>query len=305
MIEFRSVLAAFALVLAAVTPAAAADPAELRIGLTVQETMGAAGAGVDAYQSYLERELGIPVRVFRASDYAGVAQAMEAGQIDLAPVGPSNYAAMHLVMGDAVAPIATIKEVDGSAGYFSILFVKSDSPFQTVDDFRGKTLAFSDVNSASGYLVPRYGLRKEGRDPDTFFGRTIFAGGHPQAVVAVLRGQADAGVTWSSMIGDPAEGYSRGIPRQMADAGQIKGSDIRVIWQYGPIPNGPLVIRTALPEAFRARVLQAHLDMKAKDPTAYGVYAQGTGDGMIAVGHEAYAEIVAMRQAEEAARRGR
>jgi len=285
--------------------AGAAGPVtELRIGLTAPETASEIAKGLEAYRSYLERELGVKVSVAQASDYAGVAQAIAAGQIDLAPVGPSNYAAMALAMGDQVAPIATTEEVDGSTGYYTMLFVRADSPYQTLEDLRGKSLAFSDVNSASGYLVPRFALRKEGKEPETFFGQTIFAGGHPQAVIAVLRGQADAGVTWASNIGEESQGYSRGTFNRMVAANQLAMADLRILWRYGPIPNGPLVIRTALPADFRQKVLQAHLDMKEKSPEAFVFYAQGSGNDLVAVDAALYADIIEMRKAEEAARRG-
>lgn len=181
---------------------------ELRIGLTAIGGERERAEILKGYEAYLEQRLGMPVRVYNASDYAGVAQAMEADQIELAFVGPSNYAGMALRMGDRIAPVLA----PADASYYAILYVSAASPYRTLEDLRGKTLAFADVNSASGYLIPSSLLRQEGKDPAQFFGRTIFAGGHQQAIVAVMRGQADAGVTWSSLTGAPEAGYALGAP---------------------------------------------------------------------------------------------
>ena len=102
-------------------------------------------------------------------------------------------------------------------------------------------MAWSDPNSASGYLIPRAALRQQGINPETFFGRSGFAGGHEQAIVAVLGRQYDAGVTWSSSVGEESEGFSRGMLRATAEKGLLNMRDIRIIWRSGPIQNGPLV----------------------------------------------------------------
>ena len=81
----------------------------------------------------------------------------------------------------------------------------------------------ADPNSASGYLIPRAEFRAQGIDPESgkYFGRTGFAGGHEQTVVAVLNHQYDGGVTWTSGVGDPAVGYSRGALRMMVEPERV------------------------------------------------------------------------------------
>jgi phosphonate transport system substrate-binding protein len=167
---------------------------EARFGLTTPETNTTARTGFSTFETYICSKLGISAKVFNATDYNGVAQAMDAGQIDIALVGPSNYAQMWLQSKGGVEPILTNIEVDGSKGYFSVLYVKTTSPAKILNDLKGKIIAYADVNSTSGYLFPRHAMRARGIDPDKFFGKTIFAGGHEQGVIAVTGGQADAGV---------------------------------------------------------------------------------------------------------------
>ncbi len=276
-------------------------PKAFRVGFQALETSSERLESLDDYDAYLTKELGVPVEIHRVTDYTGVAQAMASGQIDLTITGASNYANLRAQMGDGVRPILTAKEDDGSLGYYAVIIVRADSSYRSIDDLRGKNFAFADINSASGYLVPRYMLRKEGKDTDKFFAKTIFAGGHQQAIVAVVKKQVDAAVTWSSMVGDTTAGYSRGVLHQMVAAGLLDMKDLRIIWKGGPIPNGPMVIRTALPAAFIEKVIEAHLKAPRE---IFEAIEQGQGMGFERVDHDFYKTMIEMRQAEEAARRG-
>ena len=70
-----------------------------------------------------------------------------------------------------------------------------------------------------------------------YFGSTGFGGGHEQAVIAVLQGQYDAGVTWSSMMGDASEGYTRGNLRRMVDNGLLDMNDLNIVLAIQPDPE--------------------------------------------------------------------
>jgi phosphonate transport system substrate-binding protein len=283
----------------AATDAAPKPLTEFRIGFTVTENDPARLAQYEGYRAYIEKAVGVPVKTFNASDYAGVAQAMESGQLDMAAVGPSNYAAMYIAMGDKVRPL--VKPGDGD--YYSAMYVRADSPYQTVEDLKGKTLAFADINSASGYLIPSYLLRKDGKDPRSFFKNTIFAGGHEQGVMAVLNKQADAGVTWSSLEGGHDSGYSRGIFHRMVGDKLIQMKDLRVIWRGGPIPAGPVVIRSDLPPEVITKLQAAFLAMKTEAPEVFAAVADGESSGFVETTHADYAPFVEMRKEETAQRR--
>ena len=226
---------------------------ELRIGVTGPENAAVRTGRLDKYTGRLRARLGIPVSFVQASDYAGIVQAMAAKQIELAIVGASAYASMYDEAGGNVEPLVSNREVDGSMGYYAALFVRADSPYKTLADLRGKSIAYPDPNSTSGYLFPRAFMRLRGLDPDRYFARSGFAGGHNQTVIAVLHRQYDSGLTWTSGIGKPEEGYSRGTFRIMARAkpAQLDMKDIRVIELLGPIPNGPTVVRKDLPQELK------------------------------------------------------
>lgn len=307
----RTILAAAtaAIALASlVGTASAADPSwkkdvpVIRVGILGGEADADRLARYDGFEKLLESTFNVKVELYPASDYAGVMQGMAAGQLDLAEFGASGYAGLWLDC-KCVEPLVVTKEDDGSTGYFSVLYVKSDSPYQKIEDLKGKTLAFADPNSTSGYLIPNFQLKDQGFDPAKFFGSTNFAGGHEQGVVAVMKGQYDAGVTWISGQGDPAVGYSRGALRSMVDKKMLEMKDLRILWQSTLIPNGPWATRTALPEAFRKDMLEFLTKLPVDHPDIYQAVEKGTGSGFAPVTNDFFADIIKMRQTEAAARR--
>ena len=86
---------------------------------------------------------------------------------------------------------------DGSKGYYSVFYVLAKSPYQKIEDLKGKAMAFVDPNSTSGNNMPRFEIDKLGIDPDTFFSKTVFAGSHENAVLAIAHSaRIDVAVNW-------------------------------------------------------------------------------------------------------------
>ncbi|MGY6411182.1 MAG: phosphonate ABC transporter substrate-binding protein [Alkalilacustris sp.] len=252
----------------------------------------------ECLQALMAEELEMPVELFMAADFAGVLQGLLAGQLHMAGLGASGYAAIHLQDPDAVEVVATRANIDGSLGYYSVMVVRADSDIHTIEDMEGRSLAFADPNSTSGFLVPRGELRRAGIDETTFFGRTGFAGGHEQGVIAVLNGQFDAMATWSSLLGEFEEGFSRGNLRRMVDNGLLDMNDLRIVWQSELIPNGPTVLRTDLPEEARELVLNFLLTMQEEHPECYRLSAGGDDGGFVPIDHSFFVPVIEMRRAE-------
>jgi len=249
-------------------------------------------------QEYLSERLGMDVELFPASDYAGVMQGLLAGQLEYAGLGSSGFAGIYLQDPEAVEPLFTTMQIDGSLGYYSMMYTLADSGIESLEDMEGKTLAFADPNSTSGYLVPSFELaNEEGIDMENYFAETGFGGGHEQAVVAVLNGQYDAGVTWSSGVGDKAEGYSRGNLRSMVDKDMLDMSELNIIWQSNLITNGPNVIRKDLPQELKDMVAGAMLRLPVENPDCFQAIAQGDARGYFPVGVDFYEPIINMRKA--------
>ena len=307
--------------LAGAVPAARAEPAmpapgkrawaehipTLRIGLLGGENDSDRLGRYGDYRKLLETTFGIPVRLFPAADYAGVIQAFGAGQIEIASMGSSAYAGAWIDTNGNVVPLVVPVETDGSISYHSVVIVRADSGIAKLDELRGKTLAWADPNSTSGYLIPRFELKQAGYDsePGAFFRKTGFGGGHEQAVVAVLQKQYDACCTWVSGVGNEAEGYTRGNLHEMVAKGMIKMSDIRILWMSKPILNGPLTARKDTPQPFRDDMPAFHMALPTAYPEIYKQIERGGGKGYQQVKHEDFQIFIDLRQEEAKNRRQR
>ncbi|MFN4100980.1 MAG: phosphate/phosphite/phosphonate ABC transporter substrate-binding protein [Pararhodobacter sp.] len=294
--------AAVSILSASILPAAAQDWragfGSFNIGLLGGENEADRLRRYDCMQELVEDVLGVPVELFPAADYAGVMQGLLAGQLHMAGLGPSAYAGIYLQDPGAVDPVLTRAQLDDTLGYYAVMYVRADSDIHTFDDLRGRSLAYADPNSASGYLFPKGQLRLQGIIDDEFFSTTGFAGGHEQGVIAVLNGQYDAGVTWTSLQGEFSEGYSRGNLRRMVDNGLLDMSDLRVVWESDIIPNGPTVFRTDLPEEARQLMLDFLLSMQSEHNECYQLTAGGDDNGYVLTDHSLYEGTVALRRQE-------
>ena len=285
----------------------AAQVPVIRIGMLGGENDADRLARFGGYQKILEETFGVPVKLLMAADYAGVIQAFAAKQVDAAYMSPAAYAAAWVESQGNVYPILTTLERDGTNSYVALMYVRADSGITNLEQMKGKSVGWSDPNSASGYLIPRAEFRAAGLDPEPtkYFGRTGFAGGHEQAVVAVMGRQYDAGVTWSSGQGDEAVGFSRGVLTTMVQKKMIEMKDLKIIWRSRPILNGPFTIRKDTPPDFQADMLALHRAIPIHHRDIYQALDMGSGAGWTPVKHEDYQVFIDILKAEAEARRRR
>src|SRR5881409_2848801 len=147
----------------------------------------------EEFGKVLARLTGIPVRVTVASDYAAVIEALRNRTADLAFVHPGGYV---LASREAKAVIVAKNLWHGKSSFTSRIYVRKDSGLAKLEDLRGKTMAFIDPASSSGYIYPMVLLIQRGlvkdRDPKTFFREVLFAGAHDAGMRALLNGHVDA-----------------------------------------------------------------------------------------------------------------
>lgn len=286
----------------AATPALAQEPiTRFNIGVMGGENAQDRMTSNECLRKYAEETLGVPVKLFTPADYDGVIQGLLGGTLDAAILGASGYAKAYLTDPEAVEPVLVKTNLDGAATYFSIGIARKDHNIASMDDMKGKVLGFGDPNSTSGYLIPAVELPKQGYSmkPGEYFKDIKFTGGHEQTIVAVKNGDVDGGVTWADGLGNWEDGYNSGALRKAVDAGLIDMNDFVQIWKSEPIPEGPFVVRKALPAEVKEKftALVAGLIDKDKDCT-YGV-ASGETAGFKPVTHDAYATIIEVRKLEE------
>lgn len=277
---------------------------QVRMAVRGQEDDPAVAQRWTAFKALIQRATGLPVTTYESSDYNGTIQAVASNQVDIATLAGGGYANADAQIGNLVAPILTSRDAEGSIGYYSAIIVKKTSPYHALADLKGKSLGYVDFNSTSGYLFPRAAMRDQGVDPDTFFGKTSFAGGHTQSVMALENGQFDAAVVMMAG-GTPTTGFTTGAFWTLARKGLIKADDYRIIWTAGPIPNGVMVVRTDRPQPFIDTVRGALAAMAYDDPKTWSETGQRDGSTYAAVDRSHYAAIIKLRADDIARRRGK
>ncbi|MGE0714037.1 MAG: phosphate/phosphite/phosphonate ABC transporter substrate-binding protein [Alphaproteobacteria bacterium] len=229
--------------------AARAQTTVLRVGLIPSEDSRAMLEASAQLMAAIEKNLGMKVQGFVATDYNGVIEALRAGHIEVAYLGPFSY-----VLGTTVAPIEAFCTAEtakaGRTYYHSQIIALKETGLTKLEDLKGRTFAFVDPSSTSGHLFPKAGLIKAGIDPDRFFGRVLFTGSHDANALAVANKRVEA-----ATIADRI--YDAAVAKKLIDPDKVQ-----VVWRSGPIPESPTVWRRNLPDELKARVRKAFLDIR-------------------------------------------
>ena len=279
------------------TPVLAQDAIkEFNIGILGGENAQDRMTSNECYRVAVEKALGVPVKLFTPADYDGVIQGMLGGTIDMAWLGASAYAKIYLTDPKAVEVKLTKQNLNDSTGYYSIGFARKDAGIATIEDAKGKSFAFAEPNSTSGYLVPAAELTAKYGPLDAYFSEVKMSGGHEQTIVGVNNGDFAAGVSWADGVGNWEDGYASGAFRKAADAGLVDMNNLVEIWRSALIPEGPMVIRAALPTDVKDKVTQITADMWETDKAcAYGI-AAGDAKDFVPATHDMYLGIVEARK---------
>ena len=235
----------------AVAPAATAADKPLHLVLTPSQKPTDLLAVGEEFAQVLGKLVGMPVRVTVASDYAAVIEALRNRTADLAFVHPGGYV---LASREAKATIMVRNLWHGKSSFTSRIYVRRESGLKTLEELRGKTMAFIDPASSSGYIYPMVLLIQRGlvknRDPKTFFREVVFAGAHDAGMRALLNGHVDALASFDmareQYLGDPAE-----------------RERIVVVAETPEIPEAGIAARAGLDAATFAKVRAALLQIRA------------------------------------------
>lgn len=297
----KALLGALALALSCGTAARAETVETFRVGILGGENEADSLRNYQCVADKLPAVLGVKeVKLFPATDYDGVIQGLLGGTLEYAELGASGYAKIYLSNPDAVEPILTTVQTDGSTGYYSIMVARKDSGIKTLADMKGKKLGFADPDSTSGYLIPVTALPKDigNAAVKDFFGETGFGGGHENLVLAVKDGKFDAGTTFGSGVGSFDEGYTSGNLHKMVSKGLIDMKDFVELWKSPLIPNGPIVVRTALDADLKAKFKQFMVDLPKTDAACFSAIQGGDFTSYTEVTPAFYQPIIDARKAK-------
>lgn len=222
---------------------------ELNFGIISTESTAGLKEGFGPFLAALEKKIGMKINPFFAPDYAGVIEALRFDKVQVAWFG--NKSAIEAVDRADGEVFAQTTNPDGTLGYYSLIIVHKDSPYNTIDDViaAGKDLTFGngDPNSTSGYLIPSYYLwSKRDIDPKSAFKRTRNSN-HEANCIAVATKQVD---------------FATNNTEQMTRLQQSKPElweQIKIVWKSPMIPSDPLVWRKDLPRDLKSKLASAIL----------------------------------------------
>ncbi len=193
----------------------------------------------------LSRAIGVPVKPFFASDYAGIIEGMRFNKVQIAWYG--NKSAIEAVDRAQGEVFASVIDKDGNPGYWSVLIVNKDSDLKTLDDVlkRGAKLSYGagDPNSTSGTAVPGYYLWAANKiEPKTFF-KSVRASNHETNLLSVINKQVDVAVN-----------NTEALERYRLNTSKDASESVRVLWKSPLIPADPLVMRSDLPADMKTKI---------------------------------------------------
>jgi len=242
-VKTLSALIASAALLSA--PTLAQDAKTLNFGIISTESSTNLKSGWDPVIADLSKALGVPVKPFFASDYAGIIEGMRFNKVQLAWYG--NKSAIEAVDRAGGEVFASVIDKDGNPGYWSLLLTSKDSPLKSVDDVlkQGGKLSYGagDPNSTSGTAVPNFYLWLANKvEPKTLF-KNVRIANHETNLLSVINKQVDVAVT-----------NTEAVERYHVNTGRNALDQVRVLWKSPLIPADPIVWRTDLSPELKQKI---------------------------------------------------
>ena len=232
----------------------------------------------------LNKQTGLDVKAYFATDYAGIIEAMRFNKVQIGFFG--NASAIEAVDRSNGEVFAKVKYKNGEAGYYSLLITNANSKWKSLDQVLKNTkdinLGFGDPNSTSGTLVPSYYLfAKNGINAKRAF-KSVLPSSHEANMLAVVNDKIDVATNNTDMLDTIKKQHPELYPK------------VRVLWKSPLIPSDPLVWRRDLPQATKEKLRSFFDHYAEKDPREQAVMASISGYSGFA--DSSNAQLVPIRQ---------
>ncbi len=195
---------------------------------------------------FLEQKLGRRLELHVAKDYRTLREELVVGKLAFAHLPPLPYVlARH--QNRLLTPLV-IHIYEGTRTYQGLIVTREGGGIQEISQLRDKRFCYVDAESTSGYLLPRYHLRKMKIDPDKFFHATRFSGDHIKVMKDILAHKCEAGAVYSGA-------------KNVASRHGIAAMQIQDLTTTGTLPHEVICASSKLPDKLVKRMRQALLEM--------------------------------------------
>ncbi|MBL0387456.1 phosphate/phosphite/phosphonate ABC transporter substrate-binding protein [Tumebacillus sp. ITR2] len=257
---------------------------EISVGLIPAEAK-VSDQAMEKFRTYLAQQTGSTIKMGTYPDYNGVVEAMNAGKLDMAFLGPLTYViANHKGGARAIAA----KTAKGVPYYYSYILVHKDAPYNTLDDLlkdpKSVDFAFGDINSTSGSLVPGVELKKRGvfrSKDDSDFKSVVYTGAHDVTALSIQNKKVTAGAIDSAY-------YDKLVEQKKVDETQFKK-----IWQSDKLFQYPFAVSKSVNDATAQKLQDALVNMKDKE-----ILDAFAADGFVKAEDKDYAAIRSVAEAD-------
>jgi phosphonate transport system substrate-binding protein len=233
--------------------------------------------GMQSLSAELEKETGLKYTGDVPTSYAAVVEAMCADQVDIGWVSPLAYILANKKCGADMQLISI--NTAGATTYRGMIIAHADSPARTLEDLRGKSFAWVDPGSTSGYLFPRALFEERGLAVQTFLGQQVNAGGHDKVVIAVYNRQVEAGAIFK----DQRERMLTTYPNLMEAT--------RALAETEDIPNDGVAYRKGLPQEVVEKTNRALLAITAR-ADGRQIFSEAIGTAGVAPTSDQHYDVV-------------
>lgn len=195
-------------------------------------------------REYLAKAMGRPVNLVVPALYSETVAGLANGSYDFACVGALTYVRSHAKYG--VIPLV---QRTSDLQYHSIFITATGSSIHSLRDLEGKRLAFGDINSTSGHLIPFHELTLAGINPNSDL-KIRYSGSHPATAELVATEVVDAGALDETVFDF------------LITSGKIDHNRVRVFFISKPFVDNLYVSRIGVPEAERETFAHALLALR-------------------------------------------
>jgi phosphonate transport system substrate-binding protein len=209
----------------------------------------------------INRSTGLEFKIWVGQSYSSVVEGLDNKLVDIAFVGPTLY--LQAAERGAAEPLSVAVQ-DGESVYYAGIFSKSGVTLSKLEDLKGRSMAFGDVNSSSSFTIQVGMMIEVGLDPARDLSKIYLTGGHANSLNALSEGHVDfAAASFNSYI-------------KAVNAGAIDPAKVVPVMKSAPIPYPPFIMHPSLSEIVKAR-LRNGFDTVHEDPNVSPEMIRGFG----------------------------